>query len=187
MRGPKKKAIFFDRDGTLIVDKVYLNNPDAIEYLPKIFEALRALRDAGYVFLIATNQSGVPRGLVTIENLNEIHRRLRFAFAEHGVDILDFYYAPFLTDYDHIMRKPNPGMILQGAYDYNIDIGQSWMVGDKMVDVEAGHRAGARSVLVGHAEDPAKSAFRGPEVHAESVWGAVPCLTCSTPFCIALR
>jgi histidinol-phosphate phosphatase family protein len=153
MRGLKKKAIFFDRDGTLIVDKVYLNDPDKIEYLPGVFEALRNLRDAGFVFLIATNQSGVPRGLVTIENLNEIHRRIRFKFAEHGVDILDFYYAPYLTDFDHIMRKPNPGMLLQGASEHNIDLSLSWMVGDKWVDVEAGHRAGTRSVLVGVSDN----------------------------------
>ena len=68
---PKKKAIFFDRDGTLIVDKVYLNDPAAIEYLPGVFEALRFLRDAGFIFFVATNQSGVPRGLVQIKNLND--------------------------------------------------------------------------------------------------------------------
>lgn len=148
-RGPLKKAVFFDRDGTLIVDKVYLNDPDKIEYLPHVFTALKKLRDAGYVFFIATNQSGVPRGLVTIENLNEIHRRIRFAFAEHGVDLIDFYYAPYLTHLDHIYRKPNPGMLLQAAREYNIDLGRSWMVGDRMSDVEAGHRAGARSILLG--------------------------------------
>jgi histidinol-phosphate phosphatase family protein len=174
MRGPLKKAVFFDRDGTLIVDKIYLNDPNAIEYMPDIFNALKALREAGYVFFIATNQSGIPRGRVTLENLNEIHRRMRAEFAKHGVDLLEFYYAPYLTDHDHIMRKPNPGMILQGAAEYNVDLAKSWMVGDKMVDVEAGHRAGARSVLVGKADDPAKSLWRGPEGHFENVAAAVP-------------
>ncbi len=173
-RGPKKKAVFLDRDGTLIVDKIYLNDPDAIEYLPGIFTALQLLRDAGYVFFVATNQSGVPRGKVTIPNLLEIRRRIRATFCEHGVDILDFYYAPYLTDHNHIFRKPNPGMLLQGASEYNVDLGQSWMVGDKMVDVEAGHRAGVRSILVGNHDDPGKSTFRGPEGHFPSVLGAVP-------------
>lgn len=153
-RGPLKKAIFFDRDGTLIVDKLYLNNPNEIEYLPKIFWALRALRDAGYVFFVVTNQSGVPRGLVTLNNLNEIHRRIRFAFAEQGVDILDFYYAPYLTEHDHIYRKPNPGMLLQAAQEYNLDLGASWMIGDRLSDVESGRRAGAQTVLLSASCNP---------------------------------
>ena len=169
-----KKAIIFDRDGTLIVDKIYLNDPDAIEYLPGIFVALRQLRDAGFIFFVATNQSGIPRGLVQIENLHEIHRRMRFAFAEQGVDILQFYYAPYPTDSDHFFRKPNPGMLLQAAAEYKIDLSQSWMVGDKMVDVEAGHRAGARSILVGNTEDPTRSEWPQPEGRFASVHAAVP-------------
>ncbi len=145
-RGPAKKAIFFDRDGTLIVDKIYLNDPDQIEYLPGVFTALKKFRDAGFIFFIATNQSGVPRGRVTIKNLNEIHRRMKAKFAEHGVDILEFYYAPYLTDHDHIFRKPNPGMLLQAAEEYNVDLGKSWMFGDRLTDVEAGRRAGARTI-----------------------------------------
>lgn len=152
MRATPKKAIFFDRDGTLIVDKVYLNNPDDIEYLPQIFWALRSLRDAGYVFFVVTNQSGVPRGRVQLKNLLEIHRRIRGAFAEHGVDILDFYYAPYLTEHDHIYRKPNPGMLLQAAQEYNIDLGASWMIGDRLSDVEAGRRAGTKTILLSDQE-----------------------------------
>lgn len=67
----KKKAVFFDRDGTLIVDKLYLNDPDQIVYLPDAFESLRRLRDGGYHFVVATNQSGVPRGLVDVSNLKK--------------------------------------------------------------------------------------------------------------------
>jgi histidinol phosphatase-like enzyme len=85
---------------------------------------------------------------VQIKNLLEIHRRIRFAFSEQGVDILDFYYAPYHTDYNHIMRKPNPGMLLQAAQEYNISLGESWMIGDRMTDVEAGLRAGTKTVLL---------------------------------------
>jgi histidinol-phosphate phosphatase family protein len=179
-RGNLKKAIFFDRDGTLIVDKVYLNDPDAIEYLPNVFEALRALRDAGFQFFIATNQSGVPRGHVTIENLNEIHRRMRAEFAKHGVDLVDFYYAPYLTDHDHMYRKPNPGMLLQAALEYNIDLGESWMIGDRMTDVEAGRRAGTRTIwLQSNCESPSakkefnNSGFAKPDGCFASVFDAV--------------
>ncbi len=165
----KKKAVFFDRDGTLIVDKIYLNDPDQIEFLPTVFDALRLLRDHGFCFLGATNQSGVARGIVKIENLYEIHRRIKAEFARNGVDFLEFYYAPYMTDTDHFMRKPNPGMILSGASDYSIDLKNSWMVGDKMLDVEAGHRAGCRSALIGFADLPENSNFSPPEIHAGSL------------------
>lgn len=165
----KKKAVFLDRDGTLIVDKIYLNDPTQIEYLPTVFEALRLLRDHGFCFLGATNQSGVARGIVKIENLYEIHRRIRAEFSKNGVDFLEFYYAPYMTDTDHPMRKPNPGMILCGAGDYSIDLKASWMVGDKMLDVEAGHRAGCRSALIGFADGPENSKFSPPEVHAQTL------------------
>jgi D-glycero-D-manno-heptose 1,7-bisphosphate phosphatase len=159
-----RKTVFLDRDGTLIVDRIYLNDPEMIEYLPGVFGALRLLRDQGYSFAVCTNQSGVARGIVQIENLYEIHRRLRADFAREGVDFLDFYYAPYMTDSDHPLRKPNPGMILRGAQDFGVDLGASWMVGDKMLDVEAGHRAGCRSALVGVLEKPASSLFKAPEV-----------------------
>jgi len=174
VRGAPKKAVFLDRDGTLIIDKVYLNDPGQIEYLPGVFEALRALRDAGFVFFVATNQSGVPRGLVQIENLLEIHRRIRFAFAEHGVDILNFYFAPFHTDHDHIMRKPNPGMLLQATEEYNISLGDSWMIGDRMTDVEAGLRAGTKTVLLAPYENTLKAQESTPTIIAPSILQALP-------------
>lgn len=166
------KAIFLDRDGTLIVDKIYLNDPEQIEYLPGVFSGLRQLRDAGFIFLICTNQSGVARGIVRIENLDEIHRRIRARFASEGVDLREFYYAPYMTDRPHPLRKPNPGMILRGALDYSVDLKQSWMVGDRMVDVEAGHRAGCRTVLLGQLESPEASEFAPPEVRAADLMEA---------------
>lgn len=169
------KAVFLDRDGTLIVDKVYLNDPEQIEYLPGVFTALKQLSDAGFIFLIVTNQSGIPRGLVSVENLNEIHRRMRVAFAEHGVKLLEFYYAPYLTEVDHPLRKPNPGMILKGVNDYNVDIKRSWMIGDRMVDVEAGHRAGAKTIMVGSREKSADfPELRPPTATFPNIIDAVP-------------
>ncbi|MEK6555664.1 MAG: HAD family hydrolase [Bdellovibrionota bacterium] len=176
---PPSKAIFLDRDGTLIVDKVYLNDPEQIEYLPGVFSALRELRDAGFIFLIVTNQSGIPRGLVSIDNLNEIHRRIRYAFSENGVDLQEFYYAPYPTDSEHPMRKPNPGMILQGAKDYNVDLSQSWMIGDRMIDVEAGHRAGVKTIMVG----PREKASDFPKLKPPT--GVFPNIIDAVPFILA--
>lgn len=168
----KKTAVILDRDGTLIVDRIYLNDPNAIEYLPGVFEALRLLRDHGFVFAVATNQSGVPRGLVDVRNLDEIHRRIQAKFASEGVDILSFHSAPYMTDNDHIHRKPNPGMLLEAASWYGLDLTRSWMVGDRMTDVEAGHRVGARSVLLGTLENVADSPYAPPEIHAPNLLAA---------------
>lgn len=144
----KNKTVFFDRDGTLIVDKVYLNDPDQIVYLPGVFDALRELKGAGFQFVIVTNQSGVARGLVQIENLNEVHRRMTVEFGHHEIEFAGIYYAPYSVESHHPMRKPNPGMLLAAARDLGIDLAQSWIVGDRMTDIEAGHRAGCRSVLL---------------------------------------
>ncbi len=165
----KKKAVLLDRDGTLIVDMVYLNDPESIHYLPGVFEAMRLMRDAGYVFCVATNQSGVARGIVDVRNLDEIHRRIRDQFSREGVDVLSFHSAPYMTNFDHPMRKPNPGMLLEAARWHNLDLTVSWMVGDRMTDVEAGHRAGAKSALLGPSENPANFSFRPPEIHAPNL------------------
>lgn len=149
----KKKAIILDRDGTLIVDKVYLNDPNEIEFLPGVFHSLRRLRDLGYLFFVATNQSGIARRLVTIANLNEIHKRIRDEFFRHGVDIKAFYYSPHSVESQHPTRKPSPGMLRQIEYDFGLDLTQSWMIGDRLTDVLAGHQAGCRTVLLEGVED----------------------------------
>jgi D-glycero-D-manno-heptose 1,7-bisphosphate phosphatase len=164
-----KKTIFFDRDGTLIIDKIYLNDPEQIEYLPGAFEALRQLRDAGYQFVVVTNQSGVPRGLVTIENLNEIHRRMTDEFARRGVFFAGFYYAAFSVESNHPMRKPNPGMLLSAADDHSADLSSSWMIGDRISDVEAGHRAGCRSILLHGVESIEAAAAARPACVASGI------------------
>ncbi len=142
------KAIFLDRDDTIIQDHIYLNNPKDIVYLDGVFEALKKLQDADYLLLIATNQSGVAKGLVQVENLNKIHQCIQKKMLTFGITIQAFYYAPFDNDRPHAMRKPEPGMLLQGLKEFNIDPSRSWMIGDRMTDVEAGHRAGMRSILL---------------------------------------
>jgi D-glycero-D-manno-heptose 1,7-bisphosphate phosphatase len=137
--------------------------------LPGVFTALRLLRDHGFKLVVATNQSGVPRGLVDVKNLEEIHRRIRAKFASQGVDLLSFHSAPFMTDDDHPLRKPNPGMLLEAANWFALDLSASWMVGDRMTDVEAGHRAGTRTALIGTGELPADSTFDPPEIHAANL------------------
>lgn len=162
-----KKTVFFDRDGTLIVDKVYLNDPNQIEYLPGVFEALRLLRDHGYQFIVVTNQSGIARRLVEMENLDETHRRIQAEFARHGVDLSRFYYAPYSVESNHFVRKPNPGMLLRGALDHAVDLAQSWMVGDRWSDVEAGQKAGCRTVFLSGPEALQEAPHEAPQRQAD--------------------
>lgn len=143
-----RKAVFLDRDGTIIIDKIYLNNVHEIEYIPFAIEGMKQMRDLGYEFVIATNQSGIARGLVDIKNLYAIHEKIRADLSAHGLDVLGFYYAPYAVETNHYLRKPNPGMLLTAAHDHGIDLGKSWMIGDRVSDVEAGQRAGTRTVLL---------------------------------------
>ncbi len=164
------KSVFLDRDGTIIVDKVYLNDPDQIEFLPNAIQGLKSFVEMGFKLYVATNQSGVPRGKVTLEILHEIHRSIGEACNNHGIQIEKFYYAPYMTDSNHPMRKPNPGMLLEAGKEFGVDFKNSWMIGDKMIDVEAGHAAGARSILLTTSkEDPSKSNFTPPEYVAQDL------------------
>ena len=168
----KKRTVFFDRDGTLIIDKVYLNDPEQIEYLPDVFKALGALRDADYQFVVVTNQSGVARGIVDIANLDEIHRRMTVRFAEHGIRFLGYYYAPYSVESKHFLRKPNPGMLLQAASEHHCDLASSWMVGDRLSDVEAGARAGTRTVLLTSSESITPELEFKPDLVVDGLWAA---------------
>ncbi len=142
-----KKAIFLDRDGTIIVDKNYLNDPEQVEFIPRAVEALKALQN-DFLLIVVTNQSGIARGLVHVENMHLIHEKMQAVLNPHGVQITAFYHSPHAADSNHPLRKPNPGMLIQAAKDHRIDLGSSFMIGDKPIDVEAGHRAGTKSILI---------------------------------------
>jgi len=157
-----KKAVFFDRDGTLIHDKVYLNDPQGVELISGALECLKALKDAGYLLIVVTNQSGIARGLVQEENLHKIHERLQEMVKPHGVQFDGFYFSPHAADSDHPTRKPNPGMLEQAIREHGIDRSKSWMVGDKMIDVEAGNRANVKSILVNSNEKLQDFAYSPP-------------------------
>ena len=150
-----RRAVFLDRDGTLIRNHHYGCDPDAIELLEGVVEGLGLLKRAGYVLIVATNQSGVARGYFTEEQLAEMHRRLDQLLARQGAGIDGIYYCPhhpegvveaYAIECD--CRKPRPGMVVRACSDLGISPEGSWFIGDILDDVEAGNRAGCRSVLV---------------------------------------
>ena len=149
------KAIFLDRDNTLIEDPGYINNPDQVKLLDGAAEAINELANMGYKLIVASNQSAVARGIVSEQTLDEIHNRLKQLLAENGAYLDGIYYCPYHPDgvvqkyrKESDCRKPNPGMLLTAADEMNIDLGQSWVIGDSACDVEAGLRAGCKTVLI---------------------------------------
>ncbi|MCD6378722.1 MAG: HAD family hydrolase [Planctomycetes bacterium] len=150
-----EKCVFLDRDGTIIEDPGYLTEPEAVKLLPGVDAALRSLADAGYKLVIVTNQSAIARGLITEEGLERIHNELRRQLSERGVNLDGIYYCPYhpegtIEKYARISadQKPSPGMLLRAAKDLDIDLNQSWMVGDSPRDIEAGQRAGCRTIRI---------------------------------------
>lgn len=165
-----KKAIFLDRDGTIIVDKNYLNDPEQVEFFPGAIEALQALHK-DFLLIVVTNQSGIARGLVQVENMHLIHEKMQAVLKPHGVQITTFYFSPHAADSNHPLRKPNPGMLIQAAKDHRIDLGASYMIGDKPIDVEAGHRAGAKSILISdQASETSAPDFLAQDLLVASQW-----------------
>lgn len=145
------KAIFLDRDGTINVEKDYLINPADLVLLPGAGEALRRGQEAGFLLIVVTNQSGVARGYFTASAVEDLHDHLQNELFSFGVRIDAFYLCPHHPEHGDgpcHCRKGEPGMLLQAARDHRIDLAASWMIGDKLSDVEAGINAGCRSILV---------------------------------------
>ena len=143
-----KKAVFLDRDGTLIVERNYLSSPDQVEILPGVAEGLKLLAEAGFLLVIVTNQSGVGRGYFTIERVAEVHDRM---FTLLGLDRSFFagvYICPHAPAEQCICRKPLPELAFRAAQEHNIDLANSWMIGDKPADINLARAAGTRAVLV---------------------------------------
>lgn len=150
-----RRAVFFDRDGTLCRDLVYLSDPDRLELLPGVADALRRLQAADYLLIIVTNQSGIARGYLTEVTLARIHDRLRDLLGDYGIRITAIYHCPHLPDgslpeyrQSCSCRKPEPGMLLRAAREHGIDLARSFMIGDKLSDIQAGRRAGCRSLCL---------------------------------------
>jgi D-glycero-D-manno-heptose 1,7-bisphosphate phosphatase len=160
----KRRAIFLDRDGTLNADLGFVADPARVQIVPHAIEGARALADAGFALVVVSNQSGIARGLMSEQQADEVDRRVRDIFTEHGVELAAFYRCPHLPDganaayaRDCDCRKPKPGMLLRAAKDLNIDLSSSWAVGDRPRDIAAGRAAGCRTVAVVGVPPPEKA------------------------------
>jgi D,D-heptose 1,7-bisphosphate phosphatase len=153
------RAVFVDRDNTLIEDITYQTDPNAVKLLPGVELAIKSIRQAGFKLVVVTNQSGIARGLLTEEQLEKIHSRLREMLADKGAMLDAIYYCPFHPDgsvdryaKDSDLRKPKPGMLLKAAKTLDLDLAESWMVGDGSGDIGAGQQAGCRTIRIRQPE-----------------------------------
>lgn len=144
------KAVFFDRDGTLIVDKHYLHDPDQVEYLPDAFEALALIQEKGYRLFMVTNQSGIGRGFFEQKDMELVHERILSDLKKQGITMEDVAFCPHAPDDGCKCRKPNPSMITSLMKKHGITEG--FMIGDKTIDAEAGIAAGIEGVHLTEGE-----------------------------------
>ncbi|RPH86078.1 MAG: HAD family hydrolase [Deltaproteobacteria bacterium] len=166
----EKTAIFLDRDGTINDEVGYLDSADKLRIIPAAFEAVRLINASGMKAVVITNQAGVAKGLFTEEFVRKINGQIQSALLVQGALIDRFYFCPHhptegIDPYRLICdcRKPEPGLLHQAAADLNIDLARSYVIGDRLRDVETAHRAGAKGVLVmtGHGQDLMQDA--GPD------------------------
>lgn len=144
------KAVFLDRDGTLNVDYGYVYRVEEWEWIPGAIDALVALKKAGFLVIVITNQAGIARGYYDEAEMTNLHARINEELKEHGTSIDGFYHCPHHPDFSEecACRKPMPGMINKAIQDFDIDKDRSWLVGDKFSDIQAGSSAGVKSILV---------------------------------------
>jgi D-glycero-D-manno-heptose 1,7-bisphosphate phosphatase len=143
------RAVFLDRDGTIIEEKEYLRDPDQVAIFAGAKEALKRLQDAGFKLFIVSNQSGVGRGYFTLADVNRVNERLVELLARDGVRFEKIYLAPEAPEQPSRGRKPSPQFLFDARDEFGIDLSQSYMIGDKLIDLECGWNAGVRkSILV---------------------------------------
>jgi len=164
-------AVFVDRDGTLIEEKNYLSNPADVELVPGAAEAVRGLRAAGFRVVVISNQAGVARGFFGEDAVRAVHARIDALLGREGAAIDGYYFCPHHPDFsgECRCRKPKPGMLEDAARDLDLDLSRSYMVGDRLTDVEAGGRLGLPGLLVLTGYGASERDPQSPEAHPAAV------------------
>lgn len=183
-------AIFLDKDGTLIPDIPYNIDPEQITLYPETGPALQRLKQAGFQLIVASNQAGVARGYFTEDALTAVFDRLNELLKPFAVTLDGFEYCPNHPDgtvepyaITCERRKPRPGMLLDAARTYDFDLAASWMIGDILNDIEAGNRAGCRTILIdrGNETEWLAGPFRQPTAVVPNLREAAAVILNSTP------
>jgi D-glycero-D-manno-heptose 1,7-bisphosphate phosphatase len=172
MPHPSTPAVFVDRDGTLMEEVHYCNDPENVRLISGAGDALRELRAAGYKTVLVTNQNGIARGIISPQQYEAVHRRLLEMLGDDALD--KAYMCADPSDKPSTHRKPAPGMLLQASLELSLDLTRSWIIGDKSIDIECGLNAGVAGVLVktgyGHAVGECGARFVAENIVAAARW-----------------
>jgi D-glycero-D-manno-heptose 1,7-bisphosphate phosphatase len=168
----KQKAVFIDRDGTLIEEVNFLHKVEELRFFPFTVEAIRLLKESGFLIIVVTNQSGIGRKIFEESAMHEIHEKIQEELSDH---LDEFYFCPHLPDEGCACRKPNLGMIETACANFPVDLEHSWMIGDKLIDIETGFNANIKTALVltGYGQKTVKNLERKPDLIAENLLEAV--------------
>jgi D-glycero-D-manno-heptose 1,7-bisphosphate phosphatase len=162
-------AVFLDRDGTIIHEKEYLHRVEDVEIIPGAGAALRRLQDAGFKLFVVTNQSGVGRGYFPLADVERVHQHLARELARDGVRLQKIYVAPEAPDQPSRGRKPSPQFLGDAREEFGVDLAQSYVIGDKLIDLECGWNAGVKKAILvrtGYGADVEK---KSPEKLGQAV------------------
>jgi histidinol-phosphate phosphatase family protein len=145
-------AVFLDRDGTLNEDPGYISNPEKVVLFPDTGDALALLKKYGFLLIVISNQSGIARGLMTIQDVEAVNEKINTLLSEFKVKIDAFYFCPahpeFSPEEECECRKPSPKLLLEAAKEFNVDLQKAYIIGDSITDVQCGKNAGIRTILV---------------------------------------
>ena len=158
-----KPAIFLDRDGTIITEREYLADPAGVSVFPGAGKALRQLQDAGFKLVIVTNQSGIGRGYYTEADMHRVNAHLLELLAADGVRIEKIYFAPESPEQPSRGRKPSPQFLFDARDELGLDLAASYMIGDKLIDLECGWNAGVKQSILVRTGSGAKLEKQSPE------------------------
>jgi len=154
------KAVFIDKDGTLINDVPYNVDVSLVSFAPGVIDGMMLLKERGFKLIVVSNQSGIAKGLFTEAQLQEVSKHIQQQLEQYELRIDSFYYCPHyvpgvVEEYsvDCVCRKPRPGLLLKAAEDYHVNLNSSWMIGDILNDVEAGHHAGCKTILINNGNE----------------------------------
>ena len=161
--GKMQRAVFLDRDGTLIVEKNYLHRPEDVELFPCAGAALKKLCDAGFQLIMVTNQSGIGRGYYTLADAERVNAHVCQLLAAEGARFEQCYIAPEAPDQPSRGRKPSPQFLFDARDEFNLNLAESFMVGDKLIDLECGWNAGVKKSFLVRTGYGAKDEKKAPE------------------------
>jgi len=163
------RAVFIDRDGTINVNSGYINNPNDFKMYPNVTKGIKLLQENGFKIIIITNQSGIARRYFSEKSLEEIHEKMKKELSKEDAEVDAIYYCPHHPDEKCNCRKPKPGMLEKAIEDFDIDVKNSFIIGDRMIDVEAGKTVGCKTVLVPEDKELVKKEMAESDIYPDYI------------------